>query len=129
MSGKYEHFTLFSCSGEVLMHFMQRKFFSKEDIDTKVKIIMSKHIHAVHGGQFCLGSEKQYGLGLDTLAGKAGEGIMFGVDNYAYDTSTEHIKYWHMCTNICLPGSVLSDKSLCFPGSCKSSFLICCTSK
>ena len=48
----------------------------------------------------CLGSGEQCCLGLDTLVGKAGGGIIFGIDNYAYDTSTEHIKHWHISTNI-----------------------------
>ena len=32
------------------------------------------------------------------LEGKAGGGINFGVDNYAYDTHTENIR--HICTSI-----------------------------
>ena len=74
---------------QAFMHFMHRKFFSKEHTDTK--IIMSRHIHICIGRQKCC-------LGLDLSVGKAGGGIHFGVDNYAYDTSTENIR--QLCTNI-----------------------------
>ena len=77
------------------------------------------------GGKLCLVSEEQCCLGLDRLVGKTGGSIIFEVDNFAHDTSTEHIKYWH----ILLPDSVSSDKSLFLSNSRKGSFLIRCSSK